>query len=51
MHDDVTKEPHPGLVFRHLCSLVQLRGKMGDVLNNLVKRNAGIMGSVELELT
>ena len=48
-HEDVSKPPPPSLVFGHLASLVQLRGKMGDVLNNLVKKDANL--TLEMELT
>lgn len=37
-HEDPTKPPSTSFVFGHLCRLVQLRGKLGDVLNNKVKR-------------
>ena len=36
--EDLTHAPPRSFVYGHLCRLVQLRGKMGDVLNNLVKR-------------
>ncbi|KAF8335379.1 fungal-specific transcription factor domain-containing protein [Cantharellus anzutake] len=35
-----TRAPPASFVFGNLCCLVQLRGKMGDILNNLVKRKA-----------
>ena len=37
-NEDPTKPPSTSFVFGHLCRLVQLRGKLGDVLNNKVKR-------------
>ncbi|KAG9102690.1 hypothetical protein FRC06_001437 [Ceratobasidium sp. 370] len=37
-NEDPSKPPSTSFVFGHLCSLVQLRGKLGDVLNNNVKR-------------
>ncbi|KAG8996537.1 hypothetical protein FRB94_008208 [Tulasnella sp. JGI-2019a] len=46
--EDIGTAPSPSLVFGHLASLVMLRGKMGDVLNSLVKRNSDIV--IELEL-
>ncbi|KAG8889435.1 hypothetical protein FRB98_004331 [Tulasnella sp. 332] len=46
--EDLGTPPSPSLVFGHLASLVMLRGKMGDVLNSLVKRNSDIV--IELEL-
>ncbi|KAG8969247.1 hypothetical protein FRC03_003772 [Tulasnella sp. 419] len=49
--DDVTKPPPISMVFGQLCGLVQLRGRLGDVLNNLVKRHSETSGSVELQLT
>lgn len=37
--EDFSQPPPPSFVYGHLCRLVQLRGKMGDVLNNqAVKR-------------
>ncbi|KAG8906055.1 hypothetical protein FRB99_007712 [Tulasnella sp. 403] len=48
-NEDISQPPPPTLVFAHLASLVQLRGKMGDVLNNLVKKNADTI--VEMELS
>jgi hypothetical protein len=43
-HTDPTKPPPPSFVFGHLCRLVQLRGKLGDVLNNIVKRKSQVHG-------
>ncbi|KAG8745571.1 hypothetical protein FRC10_007749 [Ceratobasidium sp. 414] len=37
-NEDPSNPPSTSFVFGHLCSLVQLRGKLGDVLNNKVKR-------------
>ncbi|EJT96846.1 hypothetical protein DACRYDRAFT_112461 [Dacryopinax primogenitus] len=42
--------PPPGYVFGHLCRLVQLRGRMGDLINNTVKRKLNT-SPVDLELT
>ncbi|KAG9082071.1 hypothetical protein FS749_007133, partial [Ceratobasidium sp. UAMH 11750] len=36
--EDPSSPPSTSFVFGHLCRLVQLRGKLGDVLNNKVKR-------------
>ncbi|KAF8681000.1 Fungal specific transcription factor domain [Rhizoctonia solani] len=46
-NEDPTKPPSTSFVFGHLCRLVQLRGKLGDVLNNKVKRQ----GSLDLDET
>ncbi|CCO26563.1 putative transcriptional regulatory protein C530,05 [Rhizoctonia solani AG-1 IB] len=46
-NEDHTKPPSTSFVFGHLCRLVQLRGKLGDVLNNKVKRQ----GSLDLDET
>ncbi|KAG8982646.1 hypothetical protein FRB90_006656, partial [Tulasnella sp. 427] len=48
-HENITQPPPPSLVFGHLASLVQLRGKIGDVLNNLVKKSNDM--TLEMELT
>ncbi|KAG8863081.1 hypothetical protein FRB96_009261 [Tulasnella sp. 330] len=48
--EDLGTPPSPSLVFGHLASLVMLRGKMGDVLNSLVKRNSDIVIELELNL-
>jgi hypothetical protein len=45
-----TTPPPPGYVFGHLCRLVQLRGRMGDLINNTVKRKLNT-SPVDLELT
>ncbi|KZP01230.1 hypothetical protein CALVIDRAFT_552314 [Calocera viscosa TUFC12733] len=45
-----THPPPPGYVFGHLCRLVQLRGRMGDLINNTVKRKLNT-SPVDLELT
>ncbi|KAG8928943.1 hypothetical protein FRC01_005150 [Tulasnella sp. 417] len=48
-HENITQPPPPSLVFGQLASLVQLRGKIGDVLNNLVKKSNDM--TLEMELT
>ncbi|EUC67392.1 C6 transcription factor [Rhizoctonia solani AG-3 Rhs1AP] len=46
-NEDPSKPPSTSFVFGHLCRLVQLRGKLGDVLNNKIKRQ----GSLDLDET
>ncbi|QRV87544.1 ubiquinol-cytochrome C reductase complex 14kD subunit [Ceratobasidium sp. AG-Ba] len=45
--EDSSHPPPTSFVFGHLCRLVQLRGKLGDVLNNKVKRP----GALDLDET
>ncbi|CAE6418786.1 unnamed protein product [Rhizoctonia solani] len=49
--EDPAKPPSASFVFGHLCRLVQLRGKLGDVLNNKVKRQSSLDLNETFELS
>ncbi|KDQ14517.1 hypothetical protein BOTBODRAFT_32649 [Botryobasidium botryosum FD-172 SS1] len=48
--EDLSKPPPTSYVFGHLCRLVQIRGRLGDVLNNNIKHRSTDV-SVDLELS
>ncbi|KAG8762808.1 hypothetical protein FRC11_007682 [Ceratobasidium sp. 423] len=50
-NEDPAKPPSTSFVFGHLCRLVQLRGKLGDVLNNKVKRQSSLDLNETFELS